>query len=477
MPHRSKYSVLLLTALVLLTTRLGLGAIFSSASDITVGSIIGQVNKERSDRNIPTLITNSKLSAAAASKSSDMIARKYFSHVDPDGNYIWDKIVAFGYTPYTILGENLAVDFSDVEGLMSAWINSPTHRANILNANFKDQGVGVAYGNTSNDEFGIAITNAFGSQPSASTPKPAPAPAPSPTPAPKPAPAPAPNPAPKPAPAPAPVQQPKTVVKKGLKISILNSESVIHTSSLTLLGKTEPHTEIEISCLNHEELKSGNIKSDALGNFVYTYRNLTSGEYKFVASGIADGEKIYTPVYTVRVEYSPPLVDVASIQINAALENDLLVLTITGNVSPETTSVTATLLGQTTEFEVKDGKVLGTVSLSEYLDIHKGTIVLTSSDIYGNQNDFPVALNNLELPNSQEQPLQKAASTVARPDLYNVFKYIVIGFGTLFVLFLITDGLIIRRKKIAHPDWVGSGSSVVLLFIMLSTFMLVNWWH
>jgi uncharacterized protein YkwD len=132
------------------------------ASDLTIQNILDGVNKERELRNILTLNQNHKLSLAAQSKADDMMARKYFSHTDPEGHYIWDKIVAEGYTPYLTLGENLAIEFYDTESLINAWMNSPTHRANLLNENFKDQGMGLSFGQESQKQYHSAIANTFG---------------------------------------------------------------------------------------------------------------------------------------------------------------------------------------------------------------------------------------------------------------------------------------------------------------------------
>lgn len=155
------------------------------ASDLSPENILNAVNKERSIRNLVTLNTNSKLSSAAQSKSDDMQSRHYFAHVDPDGHYIWDKIVEAGYTPYLQLGENLAIEFYDTDSLMSAWMNSPTHRANIIQEGFRDQGMGLAFGDSRAGQYHSAITNTFGAQASTATkpkvtttPKPATSPAP-----------------------------------------------------------------------------------------------------------------------------------------------------------------------------------------------------------------------------------------------------------------------------------------------------------
>lgn len=179
------------------------------ASDLSLENIIAGVNNERSLRNIPLLKTDTRLSVAAQSKSDDMQLRHYFSHTDPEGNYIWDKIVAAGYSPYITLGENLAIEFYNTESLIAAWMNSPTHRANLLSENFKDQGMGINFGSPAENQYYSAITNTFGTlllttkQPTpqtiqtSNTPKPSspinntpkPTPTPSPTAAPTPSPA------------------------------------------------------------------------------------------------------------------------------------------------------------------------------------------------------------------------------------------------------------------------------------------------
>lgn len=147
------------------------------ASDLTTQNILDAVNRQRSLRNLVVLNTDSRLSSAAQSKADDMQARHYFAHVDPDGNYIWPKIVAAGYSPYVQLGENLAIEFYDTDSLISAWMNSPTHRENLLNEGFKDQGMGLTFGDPAQGGYHSAIANTFGTllvKKSASSPAPAP---------------------------------------------------------------------------------------------------------------------------------------------------------------------------------------------------------------------------------------------------------------------------------------------------------------
>lgn len=133
-----------------------------SASDLTSENILRAVSAERTLRNLNALNSDTRLSSAAQYKAGDMISRRYFSHTDPEGNYIWGKIVEAGYTPYLQLGENLAIEFYNTESLVSAWMNSPTHRANILNEGFKDQGAGLAFGKPEQGQYYSSIANTFG---------------------------------------------------------------------------------------------------------------------------------------------------------------------------------------------------------------------------------------------------------------------------------------------------------------------------
>ena len=101
-PGRTKlpaHGFLLILLIVFAVLKLALALVLPRnaawASDLTINNILQAVNNQRSQRNLVTLNTDSRLSSAAQSKADDMQARHYFAHVDPDGHYIWDKIVSF----------------------------------------------------------------------------------------------------------------------------------------------------------------------------------------------------------------------------------------------------------------------------------------------------------------------------------------------------------------------------------------------
>jgi len=233
---KSKTIGLLLVAFLLVKVFLALffpESRLTLASDLTPENILKAVNEQRSLRNLVTLNTNSKLVWAAQSKSDDMQARHYFAHVDPDGHYIWDKIVAAGYSPYLELGENLAIEFYDTDSLISAWMNSPEHRANLLNDGFQDQGMGLAFGDSSLGQYHSAITNTFGTLAPAPKAKAAPPPGLS---MPAPAPAPAAQPPAKEPAAPAP----KQIVSGGQKTAPSSTPIAVSQAAAPAASTTLP---------------------------------------------------------------------------------------------------------------------------------------------------------------------------------------------------------------------------------------------
>lgn len=116
---------------------------FSSA--ITPVNIISLTNESRQSQGLSELTENSLLDTAAQSKADDMLTKGYFSHNTPDGKTPWDFITTAGYN-YITAGENLAVNFSEAENVEVAWMNSPGHRANILNKNYQEIGIGISQG-------------------------------------------------------------------------------------------------------------------------------------------------------------------------------------------------------------------------------------------------------------------------------------------------------------------------------------------
>lgn len=102
-------------------------------------------NKERKSQNLGILTVNPVLNEAAQAKALDMATKGYFAHTSPEGITPWYWLNQAGYR-YEHAGENLAVNFTNSKEVARAWMDSPTHRANIVKRNYTEVGTGVATG-------------------------------------------------------------------------------------------------------------------------------------------------------------------------------------------------------------------------------------------------------------------------------------------------------------------------------------------
>ncbi len=114
-------------------------------STVLPAVIIDLTNDARLAEHETVLIRNETLDRAATLKAEDMAKNGYFAHYSPTGVSPWHWFDVAGYD-FANAGENLAVHFTDSNEIVSAWLDSPGHRANILNAGFTEIGVGTARG-------------------------------------------------------------------------------------------------------------------------------------------------------------------------------------------------------------------------------------------------------------------------------------------------------------------------------------------
>ncbi|MEK7602880.1 MAG: CAP domain-containing protein [Patescibacteria group bacterium] len=189
--------------------------VLAYATSVSIGGLLSSTNTQRAAAGAVSLTNNSQLNSAAQSKANDMVARNYWSHETPDGQQPWVFIQNAGYS-YTKAGENLAYGFTTSSDTINGWMNSPSHKANMLDTAFTEVGFGFANSENFNSSGPSTVVVAMYGKPqvlaSGST-NPTAAPAPVPAPKPKPVPAPAPVPAPVPVPAPTPIPSPTSVPK------------------------------------------------------------------------------------------------------------------------------------------------------------------------------------------------------------------------------------------------------------------------
>lgn len=117
----------------------------SEFANVVSGVLVLNTNDYRTTNSEKALTVNDKLTQAAQMKADDMASKGYFSHIGPNGEKPWFWFEKVGYK-YEYAGENLAVDFTESNDVSNAWINSAKHKANLLNVNFTEIGVGIANG-------------------------------------------------------------------------------------------------------------------------------------------------------------------------------------------------------------------------------------------------------------------------------------------------------------------------------------------
>jgi uncharacterized YkwD family protein len=126
----------------------------STTTSNYASQVLTLVNQERSKAGLKPLKLNATLTKSAQAKSQDMHDKHYFDHNSPTYGSPFDQMTKFGYK-YSYAGENIAQGQKTPKEVMTAWMNSTGHRANILNSNYTEIGIGyVADGNYWTQQFG-----------------------------------------------------------------------------------------------------------------------------------------------------------------------------------------------------------------------------------------------------------------------------------------------------------------------------------
>lgn len=267
------------------------GKVLAYASEMSRGGLLSGTNAARSANGLAPLSLHSQLNNSAQAKAQDMANKNYWAHVSPDGTEPWYFFDQAGYS-YVRAGENLAYGFMTSQGVIDGWMNSASHRANIL-GDYYDVGFGIV--NTpdyqSSGEQTIVVAH-YGTQAMAPAPPPPAAPAESspppaapitpvaePTPAPAAPAAPAPNPS-----TPAPVATPEKTTEEP-PAQTPASAPIVQTgnsSQVSVLGMIATRT-LPIAALTSLMMLSIAVTGYALTHRAAFQHTVTTGEH-FVAT-------------------------------------------------------------------------------------------------------------------------------------------------------------------------------------------------
>jgi hypothetical protein len=151
-PHIIRWQGLAVTAVVSVLMHIGYGyittgqfAVLGKSTTISINDLADKTNEVRTDNKLKALTIDQRLNKAAQDKADDMIKNNYWSHESPSGVTPWHWIEQNGYS-YDVAGENLAKNYSDASEVMNAWMQSETHKQNIMNQKFTAMGFAVADG-------------------------------------------------------------------------------------------------------------------------------------------------------------------------------------------------------------------------------------------------------------------------------------------------------------------------------------------
>ena len=126
------------------------------ATDISVDKLYQLINEQRKNNSLSPLSLSSALTLAAQRKAENMFAENYWSHYSPDGKTPWDFILGADYQ-YEYAGENLAKNFLFSNGVVDAWMNSATHRENILKKEYTEVGYAIVNGTLNGEQTTIVV--------------------------------------------------------------------------------------------------------------------------------------------------------------------------------------------------------------------------------------------------------------------------------------------------------------------------------
>lgn len=126
------------------------------AVDVNSTKLLELTNQQRQKHSLQPLKLNDKLSNAAFKKAKDMFAKNYWAHYAPDGKTPWDFILSSGFQ-YEVAGENLAKNFLYSDGVVEAWMQSPSHKDNILRSDYTDIGFAIVNGRLNGEDTTLVV--------------------------------------------------------------------------------------------------------------------------------------------------------------------------------------------------------------------------------------------------------------------------------------------------------------------------------
>lgn len=476
-PYGIRFKVLAFYLIILIVLQLGVSLFAEpkatqralAATEITSSDITALTNAQRAAYGLPALSGNGLLDTAAYNKCVDMFANQYWDHTSPSGLTPWYFISQSGYA-YVYAGENLAKGFTSSNAIVNAWMNSPSHRENILSSNFSDTGTAIMTGNFQGTRTTLCV-QMFGSQanytPAPGVPgtteeyqPPVEQPVPS---------------------APAPVVPEQPAPPAPPEITKPENGTVINDNKPVISGKAAKDSQITIY---DSDVQMGSQSAEPEGIFIFKPVDyLKDGEHKVSAdSAYKNSSKSgRSKVITFTIDTVPPLIEENSLNADIfskrGAENYKVAIQVEENPQEVTASLDhyALILN---EDKQKKGLFTGTLIPPQgILTDNNRQLNIQATDKASNKATY--LINISQPPLLQQGILEKissAAKTLIPHDFQSIVRllYFLLGFW-IFMLILI-DGITIYVKGIVRVD-SHSYAHLAIIFLMLVGILFASLGH
>ncbi len=418
----------------LMFTQFGFFRITASAA-VDVDQLYSLHNFQRANNNLEDLTANDQLVDSATRKAEAMLESDCWSHYCPPGTSPWDFFNEAEYT-YVYAGENLGEGFNDSTSLMNAWMNSPTHRDNIMNKNFNEIGIGYAYGRFQGREDNMIVVVHFGRQVKASDLAP----------------------------------EINITVTSDNPLQILTPKSGDEFKSTpTITGLAPADSDIEI-LLNQEA--SGRVKAQGQ-NFSYRPEAvLGEGDYALSANAYDANVELVATADTVsfKIDQTAPVIDSDSFALTRIIKNDETFYRISVTTSDYAHAVLSSIstnlfdnVGQSQEASVP-GVSTWELLVSEESMLDRIELTLYAEDKAGNKTELTLHGSQLQLDSAETivitptlEPVEKFSAYLSeisggnlQASLNSIFLIFLIGIFGIDYMVIHNTGLTGLERSKSH---------------------------
>lgn len=435
------------------------------ASAIDTARLVELTNQERIARGLSTLIVDQRLVTAAVNKGQDMFAKQYWAHYGPNGETPWQFIKAAGYN-YVYAGENLAKDFTSTDPIHTAWMNSPSHRDNIINTHYQHIGIAAIDGIFDGKQTTIVV-QMFGSEYVAPT-----TPAPAPTPQPEAQPQPAPT---SPSPTPSPQPPPDTTAPDKPVITEPKDGDLLNISDINIKGTAESKSEVAI--YDGEE-RIGTLNADG-GAFDYRV-NFVDGEHILGATATDSAGNVSERSDSVGITIDTVAPEIKSNTFkllgwnerDASYDFEII-------VAGEPVKVTAILKDYSVELEKSAMDYWGANFSPDKMTFQNNNraFTLIAQDLAGNESETAITIPEVDIEANNLQALPKTGE--AEKSILGAFLDRIVNFykqsslvqkinlfaGIFLLILAIVDVYILWKRGIKRKG--GSSASHIPILVLL----------